>query len=129
MQFPFPSLWNPDAQKIGTDEATQLPFPSLANPLGHTVTDGGELGETKTHHILLVHLLYILKHKMLKVYHWERIHLLHHLYILMGKLKVLKQNLERRIRFHYFYILNCKYLELLLEHNFHIHLFFILKGN
>jgi len=49
MQFPFPSLWNPDAQKIGTDEATQLPFPSLANPLGHTVTDGGELGETNTH--------------------------------------------------------------------------------
>jgi hypothetical protein len=49
MQFPFPSLWNPDAQKIGTDDATQFPFPSLTNPLGQTVTEGGELGETKTH--------------------------------------------------------------------------------
>ena len=40
MQFPFPSLWNPDAQNSGTESATQFPFPSLENPLGQVGTDG-----------------------------------------------------------------------------------------
>ena len=62
----------------------------------------------KLRYILLIRLLYIQMHMMLKVYHWERILLLHHLYILMGKLMVLKLNLEHRIHFHYYGILNCK---------------------
>ena len=129
MQFPFPSLWNPDAQKIGTDEATQLPFPSLANPLGHTVTDGGELGETNTHPPYPSVVYPDAQDVKTVSLGTHRILLLHHLYILMGKLMVLKQNQEHRIHFHYYDILNCKSLVLYLEHNFHIHLFFILKGS
>jgi hypothetical protein len=41
IQFPFPSLWNPDAQNTGTEIATQFPFPSFENPLGQVGTEGG----------------------------------------------------------------------------------------
>ena len=88
-----------------------------------------EVNLVKLKHILLTHLKYIQMHKMLKLYQLGRILLLHHLNIQMDKQMGLILNLEHKIHFHCYDILNCKLLEQLMEHNFHIHLFFIQMDN
>jgi len=39
-QFPFPSLSYPDSQIVGTNEATQFPYPSESKPDGHVGIEG-----------------------------------------------------------------------------------------
>ena len=40
IQFPFPSLWNPDAQNAIRESAMKFPFPSLENLLDQVGTEG-----------------------------------------------------------------------------------------